>query len=51
MATDTPRITEQGVATLPETWELARLRAEIIGPDPLRPFNIVSGERRLIAYG
>ena len=33
MATDTPRIPEQGVATLPdEAWERARRRAEIIGP-------------------
>ncbi|OPD83019.1 transposase, partial [Pseudomonas aeruginosa] len=31
MATDTPRIPEQGVATLPdEAWERARRRAEII---------------------
>ncbi len=33
MATDTPRIPEQGVATLPdEAWERARRRAEIISP-------------------
>ena len=33
MATDTPRIPEQGVATLPDkAWERARRRAEIIGP-------------------
>ncbi len=33
MATDTPRIPEQGVATLPDqAWERARSRAEIIGP-------------------
>ena len=33
MSTDTPRIPEQGVATLPEqAWERARRRAEIIGP-------------------
>lgn len=33
MASDTPRITEQGVATLSEqAWERARRRAEIIGP-------------------
>ena len=33
MAADTPRITERGVATLPqEVWEQARLRTEIIGP-------------------
>ena len=33
MATDTPRITEYGVATLSEqAWERARRRAEIIGP-------------------
>lgn len=30
MATDTPRIPEQGVATLPdEAWERARRRAEM----------------------
>ena len=33
MATDTSRIPEQGVATLPDqAWERARRRAEIIGP-------------------
>ncbi|MFN4116085.1 MAG: Mu transposase C-terminal domain-containing protein [Inhella sp.] len=33
MATDTPPIAEQGVATLPDqAWERARRRAEIIGP-------------------
>ncbi|WP_453912161.1 hypothetical protein [Vogesella fluminis] len=33
MATDTPRIAEQGVATLSDqAWERARRRAEIIGP-------------------
>ncbi|MFN3887813.1 MAG: Mu transposase C-terminal domain-containing protein [Aquabacterium sp.] len=33
MATNTPRIPEQGVATLPDqAWERARRRAEIIGP-------------------
>ncbi len=33
MATDTPRITEHGVATLPDqAWERARRRTEIIGP-------------------
>ncbi len=33
MAADTPRIPEQGVATLPdEAWERARRRAEIISP-------------------
>jgi len=33
MATDTPPITEHGVATLPEqAWECARRRVEIIGP-------------------
>jgi len=33
MASDTPRITEQGVATLSdEAWEQARRRTEIIGP-------------------
>lgn len=33
MTTDTPRIPEQGVATLPDkAWERARRRAEIIGP-------------------
>jgi putative transposase len=33
MASDTPRITERGVATLPsEAWEQARRRTEIIGP-------------------
>jgi putative transposase len=33
MATDTARITEHGVATLPEqAWQRARRRAEIIGP-------------------
>lgn len=33
MATDTPRIPEQGVATLTDqAWERARRRAEIIGP-------------------
>lgn len=33
MASDTPRVTERGVATLPkEVWEHARLRTEIIGP-------------------
>lgn len=33
MASDTPRIAEQGLATLPdEAWELARRRTEIIGP-------------------
>ncbi|TVT57867.1 MAG: DDE-type integrase/transposase/recombinase [Azoarcus sp. PHD] len=33
MASEAPRITEQGVATLPDkAWELARLRSEIIGP-------------------
>jgi putative transposase len=32
MASDTPRIAEQGVATLPEeTWEQARRRTEVIG--------------------
>ena len=33
MASEAPRIAEQGVATLPDkAWELARLRSEIIGP-------------------
>ena len=33
MASDTPRIAEQGLATLPEkVWEQARRRTEVIGP-------------------
>ncbi len=47
MATDTPRIPEQGVATLPdEAWERARRRAEIIRA----LLQIVGGDKLIIPF-